>query len=218
MPDDKWELALPGFEKLVAPDTDRAASQDFTDAKKYTGLVIRRDYPRVFESVTRALFYYKLSVRTCCDLFNMSSQTVRAIRDMVIAEGSTNAAAAFLINSRHWSQRDLVITHLVETIAERLDDPDEVKKMSMGELLSYLERLESAKPARNGTDSPSTTAKSDKDNILDSDVYDILIDGLKQDKKTAREIRVEDGRNDGSASPGMPSECSTRSENSGVCS
>ena len=218
MPDDKQELVLPGFEGLVVPDTDRAASQDFTDAKKYTGHVIRRDYPRVFESVTRALFYYKLSVRTCCDLFNMSSQTVRAIRDMVIAEGSTSAAAAFLINSRHRSQRDLVITRLVETIAERLDDPDAVKKMSMGELISYLERLESAKPARNGTDSPSTTAKSDKDDILDPDAYEILIDGLKQGKKNARAIRVEDGRNDGSARPEMPSECSTRSGNNGVCS
>ena len=90
---EEYEIALPGFEGLVLPDTDRAGSQDFKD-KQYTGLKIRRDYPQTFKSVVRALFYYKLPVRTCCDLFRMNSQCVSAIRDMVIAEAATDARAA----------------------------------------------------------------------------------------------------------------------------
>lgn len=180
-------IALPGFEGLVLPDTDRAGSQDFKD-KQYTGLKIRRDYPQTFQSVVRALFYYKLPVRTCCDLFHMNSQCVSAIRDMVIAEAATDGRAAFLINNRQRSQRDIILTRLVEAIAEKLDDEEVVKKLSIGELTLYLDRLDGAKPARNGTDEPPKRSKFDNGNVIDVDPFDATLDRLDREKKRAAEV------------------------------
>lgn len=184
---EEYNIALPGFEGLVLPDTDRAGSQDFKD-KQYTGLKIRRDYPQTFKSVVRALFYYKLPVRTCCDLFNMNSQCVSAIRDMVIAESATDARAAFLINNRQRSQRDIILTRLVETIAEKLDDEKVIKKLSIGELIMHLNRLENAKPARNGTDEPPKRSKFDNGNVIDVDPFDATLDRLDREKKRAAEV------------------------------
>ena len=183
----EYEIALPGFEGLVLPDTDRAGSQDFKD-KQYTGLKIRRDYPQTFESVVRALFYYKLPVRTCCDLFRMNSQCVSAIRDMVIAEAATDARAAFLINNRQRSQRDLVLTRLVEAIAEKVEDEETIKKLSIGELISLLKQLEDAKPARNGTDAPSKDPTPTNGKVIDVDAYDVTLDRLDREKKRAAEV------------------------------
>lgn len=184
---EEYNIALPGFEGLVLPDTDRAGSQDFKD-KQYTGLKIRRDYPQTFESVVRALFYYKLPVRTCCDLFHMNSKCVSAIRDMVIAEATTDTRAAFLINNRQRSQRDIILTRLIEAIAEKLDDEETVKKLSIGELTLLLNRLESAKPARNGTDEPPKRSKFDNGNVIDVDAYDATLDRLDSEKKRAPEV------------------------------
>ena len=180
-------IALPGFEGLVLPDTDRAGSQDFKD-KQYTGLKIRRDYPQTFNSVVRALFYYKLPVRTCCDLFRMNSQCVSAIRDMVIAEAATDARAAFLINNRQRSQRDLVLTRLVEAIAEKVEDEETIREMSIGELTSLLNRLKDAMPARNGTDAPSKDPTPTDGKVIDVDAYDVTLDRLDQEKKRAAEV------------------------------
>ena len=184
---EEYNIALPGFEGLVLPDTDRAGSQDFKD-KQYTGLKIRRDYPQTFQSVVRALFYYKLPVRTCCDLFHMNSQCVSAIRDMVIAEAATDGRAAFLINNRQRSQRDIILTRLVEAIAEKLDDEEVVKKLSIGELTLYLDRLDGAKPARNGTDEPPKRSKFDNGNVIDVDPFDATLDRLDREKKRAAEV------------------------------
>ena len=184
---EEYNIALPGFEGLVLPDTDRAGSQDFKD-KQYTGLKIRRDYPQTFKSVVRALFYYKLPVRTCCDLFNMNSQCVSAIRDMVIAEAATDGRAAFLINNRQRSQRDIILTRLVEAIAEKLDDEEVVKKLSIGELTLYLDRLDGAKPARNGTDTPSKQPIPTDGKVIDVDAYDVTLDRLNREKKRAAEV------------------------------
>lgn len=180
-------IALPGFEGLVLPDTDRAGSQDFKD-KQYTGLKIRRDYPQTFQSVVRALFYYKLPVRTCCDLFRMNSQCVSAIRDMVIAEAATDARAAFLINNRQRSQRDLVLARLVEAIAEKVEDEETIREMSIGELTSLLNRLKDAMPARNGTDAPSKDPTPTDGKVIDVDAYDVTLDRLDQEKKRAAEV------------------------------
>lgn len=215
MPEKDNNFSLPGFEGLVLPDTDRAGSQDFTD-KQYTGVKIRRDYPQTFNSVVRALFYYKLPVRTCADLFHMNGKCVSSIRDMVIAEAETDARAAFLINSRQRSQRDLVLTRLVEAVAERLEDEAEIAKMSINELLSIVERLENAKPARNGTDAPKLPSSGKNKEVIDVDPFDATLDRLNQEKKSAA------SQNDGSVgTPGAaqtPSECSTANENNGVCS
>ena len=184
---EEYNIALPGFEGLALPDTDRAGSQDFKD-KQYTGLKIRRDYPQTFESVVRALFYYKLPVRTCCDLFRMNSQCVSAIRDMVIAEAATDARAAFLINNRQRSQRDIILTRLVEAITEKLDDEEAVKKLSIDELTLILNRLDTAKPARNGTDTPSKQPIPTDGKVIDVDAYDVTLDRLNREKKRAAEV------------------------------
>jgi len=216
MPERDAEIALPGFEGLVTPDTDRAGSQDFSDPQQYTGLAIRRDYPKTFASVVRALFYYKLPVRTCADLFHMNGKSVAAIRDMVIAEGATNPAAAFLINSRQRSQRDLVITRLVEAIAERLDDPGAVAAMNINDLTTILARLESAKPARNGTDAPNQSGKDKDKDVIDVDAFDAALDGLNREKKSAREVGAEVGPEIGPGAAEAPPECSTRDGSDGV--
>ena len=200
---EEYNIALPGFEGLVLPDTDRAGSQDFKD-KHYTGLKIRRDYPQTFESVVRALFYYKLPVRTCCDLVHMNSQCVSAIRDMVIAEAATDGRAAFLINNRQRSQRDIILTRLVEAIAEKLDDEEVVKKLSIGELTLYLDRLDGAKPARNGTDTPSKQPIPTDGKVIDVDAYDVTLDRLNREKKSAREVGVDGSAEDGSGSLKTP--------------
>lgn len=192
---EEYEIALPGFEGLVLPDTDRAGSQDFKD-KQYTGLKIRRNYPQTFKSVVRALFYYKLPVRTCCDLFRMNSQCVSAIRDMVIAEAATDARAAFLINNRQRSQRDIILTRLVEAIAEKVEDEETIREMSIGELTSLLNRLKDAMPARNGTDTPSKQPIPTDGKVIDVDAYDVTLDRLNQEKKRAAEVE--------SASTGNP--------------
>ena len=203
MPEQTNEIALPGFEGLVLPDTDRAGSQNFKD-KQYTGLKIRRDYPQTFNSVVRALFFYKLSVRTCCDLFRMNSQCVSAIRDMVIAEAASDARAAFLINNRQRSQRDLVLTRLVEAIAEKVEDEETIRKLSIGELISLLKRLEDAKPARNGTDEPKQDNKPDDDKTIDVDAFDAALDGLEREKKSAREVGVDGSAEAECISPETP--------------
>ena len=217
MPEQQDEIALPGFEGLVLPDTDRAGSQDFT-GNKYTATLVRRDYPQTFQSVVRALFYYKLPVRTCADLFHMNAKCVSAIRDMVIAEGATNPAAAFLINSRQRSQRDIVISRLVEAIAERLDDADAVEKMDISELTSILTRLEGAKPARNGTDATPPANKSDDKDVIDVDAFDAALDGLDREKKSAREVGVDGSVEDVPGAAETPPECSTANGKQGVCS
>lgn len=218
MPSNSNEIALPGFEGLVLPDTDRAGSQDFTDAKKYTGLTIRRDYPQTFDSVVRALFYYKLPIRACADLFRMNSQCVGAIRDMVIAEAATDERAAFLINSRQKSQRDLVITRLVETIAEKLEDAETVKRMGIDELTLILNRLEDAKPARNGTDVTPKSHKLGNGEVVDIDPFDVAINGLNQEKKCATGLGAEADVGDVPGSGEPPSGCSTANEKQVACS
>ena len=218
MPSNSNEIALPGFEGLVLPDTDRAGSQDFTDEKRYTGLTIRRDYPQTFNSVVRALFYYKLPIRVCADLFHMNSQCVGAIRDMVIAEAGTNERAAFLINSRQKSQRDLVITRLVEAIAEKLDDAETIKKMGIDELTLILNRLESAKPARNGTDVTPKSPKLGNGDVVEIDPFDVAINGLDREKKCAARSGGGVAAEDVPVSGETPSGCSTANEKQVVCS
>ena len=143
----------------------------------------------------RALFFYKLSVRTCCDLFRMNSQCVSAIRDMVIAEAATDARAAFLISNRQRSQRDIILTRLVDAIAEKLDDEEVVKKMSIDELTQILNRLETAKPARNGTDAPSKGSEPTDGKVIDVDAYDVTLDRLDQEKKRAAEVELTSAGN-----------------------
>ena len=60
--------------------------------------------------------------------------------------------------------------------------------MSIGELIMHLNRLENAKPARNGTDEPPKRSKFDNGNVIDVDPFDATLDRLDREKKRAPEI------------------------------
>lgn len=202
--------ALPGFGEFLERDVDRAGAKDLT-AKEYTAVRIRKDYPGTYQAVARALFFYKLPVKTCADLFRMNSQCVAAIRDQVIAASSTDGAAAFLVNSRRHSQRDIVLARLTEAIAEKLSDEDAVEKMSVADLTSLLERLERAPAARNGTDARRDDAARTDVTIVDASAFDDVLNGLDPAKKSAASESASDTVRAGSRSPNPATDCSTSS-------
>lgn len=211
---------LPGFAEFVGKVvTDRAGAVDLTDETKYTAEVVMRDYPGTYKSVVRALFYYRLPTRTVRDLFRMSGATVAAIRNQVLAASANGGAASFFTKARAQSQRDIVLCQLLDAIEERLHDPKKLEKLSITELTGLLLRLEHAKPASNGTE-----PKGEKDiTIVEPDQFDAVLDGLEDEKKFARQVGVDEGREIGCGEVGSgdgegPAECSTRSGNEGVCS
>ena len=89
------DVALPGLESVVMPLDVRPASKDMSDAKTFTAAVLFRDHPRVFRSACELLFRNGLSARSVAAALYLSVNTVRAIRDMVLAsDGRTVDAAA----------------------------------------------------------------------------------------------------------------------------
>lgn len=184
-------VALPGFSEFLERDVDRAGAKDLS-GKEYNAVRIRKDYPGTYNSVARALFFYKLPVKTCADLFHMNSQCVAAIRDQVIAASSTDGAAAFLVNSRRQSQRDIVLARLTEAISEKLSDEDEVADMSVADLTSLLERLEKAPAARNGTDARKDEASRTDVTILDASAFDDVLNGLDGEKKSSAMVQASE--------------------------
>lgn len=208
------DLALPGFEGLVVPDVDRAGAQDFTK-KEYTAVRIRKDYPGTFQAVVRALFFYRLPVSTCADLFRMNCACVAAIRDMVVAGSASGGAAAFLANQRRHSQRDIAILRLSEAITEKLSDPKVLENMSVSELVDIQKRLEDAPPARNGTESGKRSSKDEIEDgeIIDGDVFDAAIAEVAGNGFNAEKSRARGSVGPAAADPAPESaaECSTRS-------
>ena len=199
------EQALPGFSEFIGRVvTDRAGAVDMTDEKRYTAEVVLRDYPGVYDSVVRALFYYRLPNRTVRDLFRMSGATVAAIRNHVLAAGANGGAAVFYINSRRQSQRDIVLCQLLDLLEERLADKFKTDALSITDLTDLIARLETAKPASNGTErdrqTPETPSKRDI-TVVDADQFDEVLNGLVAQKKSAARIGVEGG-----------AECSTGSD------
>lgn len=208
---------LPGFAAFVGKVvTDRAGAVDLTDENKYTAEVVMRDYPGTYKSVVRALFYYRLPTRTVRDLFRMSGATVAAIRNQVLAASANGGAASFFTKARAQSQRDIVLCQLLDAIEERLHDPKKLEKLSITELTGLLLRLEHAKPASNGTEPKD----EEKDiTIVEPDQFDVVLDGLKDEKIFARQVGVDPGvENGGSGVGNGAGECSTRSVKSGACS
>ena len=207
---------LPGFAEFVGKVvTDRAGAVDLTDENKYTAEVVMRDYPGTYKSVVRALFYYRLPTRTVRDLFRMSGATVAAIRNQVLAASANGGAASFFTKARAQSQRDIVLCQLLDAIEEQLHDTEKLKKLSITELTGLLLRLERAKPASNGTE-----PKDEKDiTIVEPDQFDAVLDGLKDEKKSARRLGVDaTGSDGGSVVADGAADCSTGSVKSGVCS
>lgn len=191
------EQPLPGFAEFVGRVvTDRAGAVDMTDEKQYTAEIVMRDYPGVYDSVVRALFYYRLPNRTVRDLFRMSGATVAAIRNHVLAAGVANRAASFYINTRRQSQRDIVLCQLLDLLEERLSDRIKTDALSITDLMELITRLETAKPASNGTESDRPTQPTQPRSgitAVDADQFDEVLNGLVAQKKSAARIGVEGG-------------------------
>ena len=211
---------LPGFAEFVGKVvTDRAGAVDLTNEKKYTAEVVLRDYPGTYKSVVRALFYYRLPTRTVRDLFHMSGATVAAIRNQVLAASANGGAASFFAKARAQSQRDIVLCQLLDVIEERLHNPEKLAALSITELTGLLTRLEHAKPASNGTDEKPNEKDGKDITIVAPDQFDAILDGLKEEKKFARQVGVDStGSDGGSVVADGAADCSTGSVKSGACS
>jgi hypothetical protein len=168
----------------------RPASEDMSDAKTFTAAVLFRDHPRVFRSACELLFRNGLSARSVAAALYLSVNTVRAIRDMVLAsDGRTvdAAAAAFFVKSRVSQARRIVQLRALEAVEDKLNDAAELKAISVDTLISAVKSIDEIERQDSGG-KPDTR----KDEIIDLDVdaFDAALDGLNGEKKCAR----EDGR------------------------
>lgn len=182
--DQALEIALPGFSEFVAEVARDRPGEDFSDGKRYTAEIIARDYPKVYASVCKALFFYKLPVRTVRDLLRMNGATVAAIRNAVIARGQDDVRAAFFSHVRRHSQRDIILCQLTDLIEEKIADEKWQKNVDVTTLMSLLNGLESKKPASNGTDVENKKALHEADDVIDVLACEIL-NGLEREKKSA---------------------------------
>ena len=180
------QQALPGFADLISQIKDRGGENDLT-APHYTAATVLRDYPGTFAAVARAIFKYNLPNRVVRDLFHMNGETVRGIQETVMSAVATDARGAFLTKCRAASSRNIVQCRLIDTIMQKLDDPEVVKKMDVTELTNILLALDpkedAAKPTGIGTPKDIT--------IYEGDSFDAVIDGLAGGKKRALEARPD---------------------------
>ena len=210
------DVALPGLESVVMPLDVRPASEDMSDAKTFTAAVLFRDHPRVFRSACELLFRNGLSARSVAAALYLSVNTVRAIRDMVLAsDGPTvdAAAAAFFVKSRVSQARRIIQLRALEAVEDKLNDIEELKKTSIDTLVSAVKSIEELE-RQDSAGKPD--ARKDEIIDLDVDAFDAALDGLNGEKKSAR----EDGRDSAADRPeleddegfGQVDECSTRSD------
>ena len=174
---------LPGFVGFVKDAAARPGNVDLSK-KEYTAENLLRDYPQVYESVARALFFYRLPNRVIRDLLHVNGQTVKAIRDHMVAASADDGRASFLINARRNSQRDIILCRLLDLLEERLDDPERTSSLTITELMGLINRLEDAKAPSNGV-GKIPTPKNVKDETIDVDEFDAIMNGLISEKKSA---------------------------------
>ena len=192
---DRSPDALPGFEFVVPPA--RPGEQDMSDESRYTGEVLFRDHPDVFKAVAAAFFVDGLSIRATAARYRVSVNTVRAIRDMAIADARTDAArAAFFIKSKAEKLHGIIRTRSLEAIYDRLSNPKKVDDIPIDTLMKLADILTSGEQSERR---PSMPAASE---IIDVEEFEDVMNGLEAGKKSAR----GEGRE-------IPLECSTENEN-----
>lgn len=174
---------LPGFVDFVKDAAARPGNVDLSK-KEYTAENLLRDYPQVYESVARALFFYRLPNRVIRDLLHVNGQTVKAIRDHMVAASADDGRASFLINARRNSQRDIILCRLLDLLEDRLEDENRTNSLSITELTELIKRLEDAKAPSNGV-GKIPTSKNVKDETIDVDEFDAIMNGLISGKKSA---------------------------------
>ena len=183
--------ALPGFEELVKTAIDRAGSQDLHD-KRYTAATVLRDYPETFKSVAAAIFKYNLPNRVIRDLYRMNGATVKGIHDMVMGVAAHDARGGFLMKCRAASTRSIVISRLLDSILDKLDDPNVVADMTVSELTSILERLSPHEQVQQKDDAK----RADVTVVEPSEDFESVINGLIAEKIRAPELAGDLGADD----------------------
>lgn len=183
--------ALPGFEELVKTAIDRAGSQDLHD-KRYTAATVLRDYPETFKSVAAAIFKYNLPNRVIRDLYRMNGATVKGIHDMVMGVAAHDARGGFLMKCRAASTKSIVISRLLDSILDKLDDPNVVADMTVSELTSILERLSPHEKVQQKDDAKRT----DVTVVEPSEDFESVINGLITEKIRAPELAGDLGADD----------------------
>ena len=199
--------ALPGFEELVQPKTDRGGSIDLR-AAKYTALTVMRDYPGTFRAAARALFKYNLPNRVVRDLFHMNGETVKGIRDLVMRSAAGSTRGDFLTKCRAASSKNLVILRLLDVLQEKLEDPDVVADMKPSEILSLLDRMEPHTPAKKERDDGIIDIVPERATVS----FDDVIDGLAAENPRARLVPPAESS---APAPETAAECSTTNDPSG---
>lgn len=175
--------ALPGFVEFVKDAAARPGNLDLS-TEEYTAERLLRDYPKVYESIVRALYFYRLPNRVIRDLLHVNGKTVKAIRDHIVSASATDGRASFLVNARKNSQRDIVLCRLLDLLEDRLEDEGRAPTLTITELLHLIERLEGAKEPSNGVDSKPLKPLT-KDSVIDVDEFDAVVNGLIGEKKSA---------------------------------
>lgn len=183
--------ALPGFEELVKTAIDRAGSQDLHD-KRYTAATVLRDYPETFKSVAAAIFKYNLPNRVIRDLYRMNGATVKGIHDMVMGVAAHDARGGFLMKCRAASTKSIVISRLLDSILDKLDDPNVVADMTVSELTSILERLSPHEKVQQKDDAK----RADVTVVEPIEDFESVINGLVTEKIRAPELAGDLGADD----------------------
>ena len=183
--------ALPGFEELVKTAIDRAGSQDLHD-KRYTAATVLRDYPETFKSVAAAIFKYNLPNRVIRDLYRMNGATVKGIHDMVMGVAAHDARGGFLMKCRAASTKSIVISRLLDSILDKLDDPSVIAEMNVSELTSILERLSPHEQVQQKDDAKRT----DVTVVEPGEDFEAVINGLVTEKIRAPELAGDLGADD----------------------
>ena len=180
MSENQQNGALPGFEELVRTTVDRAGSQDLS-AKQYTAANVLRDYPETFRSVAAAIFKYNLPNRVIRELYHMNGATVKGIHDMVLGACSTDGRGAFLVKCRAASAKSIIQSRLLDSIIDKLDDPDVLKKMTVEQLTNILLAIEPHEDSDKDKVSSGKTiqvVEPEKD-------FEAIINGLVSEKRRA---------------------------------
>jgi len=173
---DRSPNPLPGFEFTLSPS--RPGDVDLSDERRFTGEVLFRDHPDVFKAVAAAFFIDGLSVRGTAARYRVSVNTVRAIRDMALESASSDAGrAAFFIKSKADRLHGIIRNRALEVIYDRLSDPSQSKDISVDTLMKLAEIEQK----------DSHTAVTSKDEIIDVDEFDDILNGLDGEKKSPRE-------------------------------
>ena len=199
--------ALPGFEELVRTAVDRAGAPCLQD-KRYTAATVLRDYPETFKSVAAAIFKYNLPNRVIRDLFRMNGATVKGIHDMVVGAASTDPRGGFLMKCRAASTKSIVISRLLDSILDKLDDPTIVADMTVSQLTSLLERLSPHEQSEKKDDAK----RMDVQVVEPAEDFESVINGLVTEKIRAPRFGADDGQDEPTD---HAAECSTGNTSSG---